>query len=120
MAPSAVIRGFFARWGLLIGVARDWNRWAGAVQGTSSRRRAGPRWGLTDGLRSLRVDPDPPGVRAMAGRVEGKVALITGAAGGIGLATAELFAREGAAVVMADTQADLLQRECEQLVARGL
>jgi NAD(P)-dependent dehydrogenase (short-subunit alcohol dehydrogenase family) len=56
----------------------------------------------------------------MAGRVEGKVALITGAAGGIGLATAELFAREGAAVVMADTQADLLQRECEQLVARGL
>jgi NAD(P)-dependent dehydrogenase (short-subunit alcohol dehydrogenase family) len=56
----------------------------------------------------------------MAGRVEGKVALITGAAGGIGLAAAELFAREGAAVVMADTQAEPLYRECNRLGALGL
>jgi len=38
----------------------------------------------------------------MAGRVEGKVALITGAASGLGKAAARMLAREGARVVVTD------------------
>jgi NAD(P)-dependent dehydrogenase (short-subunit alcohol dehydrogenase family) len=43
---------------------------------------------------------------ASSGRLLGKSAVITGAAAGIGRATAELFAREGARLVLADLNAD--------------
>ncbi len=42
----------------------------------------------------------------MAGRLDGKVAVITGAASGIGLGTVELFAKEGAKIIAADIADD--------------
>ena len=38
----------------------------------------------------------------MSGRLAGRTALITGSAAGLGRVAAELFAREGASVVVAD------------------
>ncbi len=45
----------------------------------------------------------------MGGRLEGKVAVITGAASGIGLGALELFVEEGARVVCADIQDDVAE-----------
>ncbi len=49
----------------------------------------------------------------MPGRVEDKVAIVTGAASGIGRGTAEVLAREGARVVLADVNEEL-GREVEK------
>ena len=42
----------------------------------------------------------------MGGRLEGKVAIVTGASSGIGRASALRFAEEGASVVIADVRGD--------------
>jgi NAD(P)-dependent dehydrogenase (short-subunit alcohol dehydrogenase family) len=49
----------------------------------------------------------------------GKVALVTGAAAGMGLATARAFAEAGAAVVLADFKEGALKSEAEKLRAAG-
>lgn len=53
------------------------------------------------------------------GRLEGKVAIITGAASGIGRATAVLFAREGARVVIADVQEEGLEETLSLVKGEG-
>ena len=55
----------------------------------------------------------------MAGRVEGKVALVTGGASGIGRATALTFAREGAKLVIADMNAEGGQQTVHMITESG-
>ena len=51
-------------------------------------------------------------------RFEGKRVLITGAGRGIGRATAERFAAEGARLLLADRQAELLDQTAEEIRAK--
>lgn len=48
-----------------------------------------------------------------------KVALVTGAASGIGLATARAYAEAGASVVLADLNAEAVQAAAQDLIAQG-
>ena len=52
-------------------------------------------------------------------RLRGKSAVVTGAAMGIGRATAELFAREGARLVLTDIQGDPLLALADELRRGG-
>ena len=54
------------------------------------------------------------------GRLDGKVALVTGGGGAIGGAQAELFASEGARVVVADLFLDKAAQVASRLDGRGL
>jgi NAD(P)-dependent dehydrogenase (short-subunit alcohol dehydrogenase family) len=51
--------------------------------------------------------------------LSGKVALITGGGSGIGRATALLFAREGAAIVVADVNQDAGRRVADEILQTG-
>ena len=51
--------------------------------------------------------------------LQGKTAVITGAASGIGLGIARTFATEGMRLVVADVDADRLDREAAALTAMG-
>ncbi len=55
----------------------------------------------------------------MSGRLEHKVALITGAGGGIGRASARAFAREGARVVVVDRDEAAGRATLEELIREG-
>ncbi len=52
--------------------------------------------------------------------VRGQVAVVTGAASGIGFALAEAFAREGLNIVLADVQDDALAVAAEKIAAHGV
>jgi 3alpha(or 20beta)-hydroxysteroid dehydrogenase len=52
-------------------------------------------------------------------RLEGKVALITGATGGMGSASARLFAKEGAAVLVAARHNELADPVVKEITDAG-
>lgn len=52
-------------------------------------------------------------------KLQGRVAIITGAAAGIGFATAERFAAEGAIVILCDVQEARVREAAEKLAANG-
>ena len=51
---------------------------------------------------------------------EGRVALVTGAASGIGLALCEIFAEQGMNIVAADVEADPLADTAERIESLGV
>ena len=53
-------------------------------------------------------------------RVRGRVAIVTGAASGIGAATAEVLAREGASVMVADLNPEGAREHARTLTSQGL
>src|SRR6266705_240248 len=55
----------------------------------------------------------------MPGQLEGKVALVTGGASGIGRATALAFAREGAKLIIADMHEDGGQQTVHMITEQG-
>src|SRR5829696_627064 len=50
---------------------------------------------------------------------KGQVALVTGAAKGMGLATARMFAESGASVVLADLDRNLAANEADRIIVEG-
>jgi NAD(P)-dependent dehydrogenase (short-subunit alcohol dehydrogenase family) len=57
--------------------------------------------------------------RLMKWPFDGQVALITGAASGLGLATATAFAESGASVVLADWNEEAVRTAADELAAKG-
>ncbi|MFN3613097.1 MAG: SDR family NAD(P)-dependent oxidoreductase [Rubrimonas sp.] len=55
----------------------------------------------------------------MAGKLEGRTAIVTGAGGGVGLAIARRFAEEGATLLVTDRDEDALDHEASALADGG-
>src|SRR3977135_4077569 len=70
-------------------------------------------------VRSRRRTEKSTGDIAMNISFEGKVALVTGAASGLGLATAKAFAESGGSVAPADWNEDAVRGAADELTTQG-
>ena len=86
---------------------------ASAVAAHVEREGSAPDRFVVPGSGTFVVDHTPP----PSGRVAGRVALVTGAARGFGLAIAEGLAEQGAVVVLADLNIRLAEAEAARLAA---
>src|SRR6202034_1584039 len=75
--------------------------------------------GSQDRIAENRNDQDQDSGGTFMGRLDGKVAIVTGAGRGIGRGTAILFAREGARLVIVDRQADGLAGTAKAITKNG-
>jgi NAD(P)-dependent dehydrogenase (short-subunit alcohol dehydrogenase family) len=88
--------------------------------GMHAWRDDGQRAQIVEGREIRASQPVPEsGVTAAEKLLEGQVALITAGGGGIARATAQLFAREGARVVLADINLDAVTAVAELVNAAG-
>src|SRR5262245_6379972 len=108
-------------------------RTTSAPDGSRGSRSASPRASATCGRSSIGTSASSKRPPLDAGRdrgddrsevsmarLDGKVAIVTGAASGIGRAAVERFAAEGARVLVADLQEDAAREVAAAVRARGL
>jgi NADP-dependent 3-hydroxy acid dehydrogenase YdfG len=76
--------------------------------------------GLVKSCSTLAAECHQRKVFTMAGRLENKVALVTGAGSGIGKASALAFAREGAKVVVEDIVVDAGEQTANAIMENGM
>src|SRR6187402_2792558 len=72
---------------------------------------------MTDSSDQTTSDTAPARLSELSRSIAGQVAIVTGAASGMGRATAFLFADEGARVVVADLGADRVAAAVDEIIA---